>query len=126
VQRFFSTFPNERPGAGLLLLRLTLSAGLLVDGFARIHEPAIAQILLAIGEFLIGPLLIAGMWTPIVGVVVCVLQLSIVVMTDGTLELPLQRAAIGLGLALLGPGAWSVDARVFGRRRIAIKDLREP
>jgi hypothetical protein len=34
-------------------------------------------------------------------------------------------AAIGLCLALLGPGAWSIDARLFGRRRVEIKQLRE-
>jgi hypothetical protein len=25
---------------------------------------------------------------------------------------------LGLGLAMIGPGAWSVDARLFGRKQI--------
>jgi hypothetical protein len=29
---------------------------------------------------------------------------------------------IGAGLALLGPGAWSVDARLFGWKRIDVRD----
>ena len=28
--------------------------------------------------------------------------------------------ALGAALAMLGPGAWSVDARLFGRKRIQI------
>jgi len=31
-------------------------------------------------------------------------------------------AVLGLALAMIGPGAWSVDARLFGRRRIAFHD----
>ena len=31
-------------------------------------------------------------------------------------------AAIGAALGLLGPGAWSVDARLFGWRRIDVRD----
>jgi hypothetical protein len=27
---------------------------------------------------------------------------------------------LGVTLAMLGPGAWSVDARLFGRKRIQI------
>jgi uncharacterized membrane protein YphA (DoxX/SURF4 family) len=30
----------------------------------------------------------------------------------------LTGAALGVGLAMLGPGAWSVDARRFGRKRL--------
>jgi hypothetical protein len=27
-------------------------------------------------------------------------------------------AALGISLAMLGPGAWSLDARIFGRKRL--------
>ena len=30
--------------------------------------------------------------------------------------------SIGIALALLGPGAWSIDARIFGWKRIDIRD----
>jgi hypothetical protein len=31
-----------------------------------------------------------------------------------------RLGALGAALAMLGPGAWSVDARLFGRKRIEI------
>jgi len=36
---------------------------------------------------------------------------------------PIMLATIGASLALLGPGAWSIDARLYGRRRIDIDSL---
>lgn len=33
-------------------------------------------------------------------------------------------AVLAVGLAMLGPGAWSVDARLFGRKRFAIDRTR--
>jgi len=108
-----------------LLLRLTLTAGLFADAIARLHEPTGWQMLPAAGEILMGALLAVGVWTPIAGVVVCLLQLDLLLMTAGTIELPLHRGAVGICLALLGPGAWSIDARLFGRRRVEIKNLRD-
>jgi uncharacterized membrane protein YphA (DoxX/SURF4 family) len=29
-------------------------------------------------------------------------------------------AVLAIGLAMLGPGAWSIDALIFGRKRITI------
>jgi hypothetical protein len=36
----------------------------------------------------------------------------------------LQLAILGAGLAMIGPGAWSVDARLFGRKRIDLPNHR--
>ncbi len=125
MQRFFSTFPNEWPGAGLLLLRLTLAGVLFADAAAALGGNAATQIIAAAGEALAGALIAIGLWTPIAGVVVCLLQLGAVLLSDGTIGPHLLQAAVGLCLALLGPGAWSIDARLFGRRRVEIKHLRE-
>jgi uncharacterized membrane protein YphA (DoxX/SURF4 family) len=35
------------------------------------------------------------------------------------------RGMIGLSVAMLGPGAWSVDARLFGRKRIDVTELQD-
>jgi putative oxidoreductase len=36
---------------------------------------------------------------------------------------PAALAVIGLSLAMLGPGSWSIDARLFGRKRIDLPCL---
>jgi uncharacterized membrane protein YphA (DoxX/SURF4 family) len=38
----------------------------------------------------------------------------------------LQLTAMSVILVLLGPGAYSLDARLFGRREIIIPDSRRP
>jgi putative oxidoreductase len=124
VQRFFSTFPNEWPGAGLLLLRLTLTGALFADAAAALNGTA-AQVIAGGGEILTGALIAIGLWTPIAGVIVFLLQLSLILTADGAIGPHVLQAAVGLCLSLLGPGAWSIDARLFGRRRVEIKHLRE-
>jgi putative oxidoreductase len=124
VRHLFSSFPNGLQGKGLLLLRLTLAGGLFGDAAMRLHDPSFTLILPALGEALTGALLLVGLWTPIVALLVCALQLGMLLATHGTIELHLLLAAIGVCLALMGPGAWSIDARLFGRRRVDIQSLR--
>jgi uncharacterized membrane protein YphA (DoxX/SURF4 family) len=125
VQRFFSTFPNEWPGAGLLLLRLTLAGALFADAAAEYGGAAPTQVIAAAVQILTGALIAIGLWTPFAGAMACALQLSLVLIVGATAEPYLLQASVGLGLALLGPGAWSFDARLFGRRRVDIKHLRD-
>lgn len=126
MQRFFSTFPTGSPGAGLLLLRLILGAVLIAAAVVAItRSPSSLVITLAFAELLTAAAIILGVWTPIVGVLVCLLQIGGLLKSDGAIEPHLVRAAVGLSLALLGPGAWSIDARLFGRRRVEIKHLRD-
>jgi uncharacterized membrane protein YphA (DoxX/SURF4 family) len=59
-----------------------------------------------------------GLWTPLAAVAGTAIQI-IVIIFGHRFDLPLLvYAAVGLSLALLGPGAWSFDARLFGRKRI--------
>jgi uncharacterized membrane protein YphA (DoxX/SURF4 family) len=125
MQRFFSTFPDGWPAAGLLLLRLMLGSALFADATAGLRGSTLSQALPAAAEILTGSLIIVGLWTPIAGVIVCLLQLGVVLMADRTIEPQLLKAAVGMSLAFLGPGAWSIDARLFGRRRVEIKHLRD-
>jgi putative oxidoreductase len=125
VQRWFSTFPNNWPGAGLLLLRLTLAGGLFTAAWTELQAATVLQNIAAVGELLLGLLLIMGLWTPIVGIVSCLLEITLVVMAGRAMESSLMQAAIGVCLALLGPGAWSIDARLFGRKRVEITRLND-
>lgn len=67
-----------------------------------------------------GILLLVGLWTPMAGVLVVIVELWIAVSRPNDLCTTLLLGALGAGLAMLGPGAWSIDARLFGRKRIEI------
>lgn len=125
MQRFFSAFPDEWPGAGLLILRLTLTAALVADAMVGLQGPVSSQAIPAVAEILTAALLVLGLWTPIAAIIACLLQLVILVSAGRGIEPPLLRAAMGLSLALLGPGAWSIDARLFGRKRVEFKHHRD-
>lgn len=125
MRHLFSSFPNGLQGVGLLLLRLTLVAALFTDAATRLRGPDFSMILPAVVEALTGALLLIGLGVPIAAIFVCVLQLAMLLETHGTTELHLLLAAVGLCLALMGPGAWSIDAHLFGRRRVEIKSLRD-
>jgi uncharacterized membrane protein YphA (DoxX/SURF4 family) len=69
----------------------------------------------------VGSLLIPGLWTPVAGLLTAVLAMW------NTISQPSDRwgcillATIGAALAFVGPGAWSLDARIFGWTRIEIR-----
>jgi putative oxidoreductase len=84
-------------------------------------EAAVPQILGAAA----GVLLLAGLWTPVAGAVVAILEAWIAFSQPGNPFMPLVLAVLGASLAMIGPGAWSIDARLFGRKEI-FKAIRIP
>jgi len=69
-----------------------------------------------------GMLLVVGLWTPIVGTVAAVAAAMHAWSDPADARTYVLLAALAAALALLGPGAWSIDARLFGWRRIEIRD----
>jgi putative oxidoreductase len=65
-----------------------------------------------------GALIIAGLWTPVTGIVESAVQGSIAFSRPNGALAPIVLAVLGLSLAMIGPGAWSIDARLFGRKQI--------
>jgi uncharacterized membrane protein YphA (DoxX/SURF4 family) len=59
-----------------------------------------------------------GLWTPIVAFAQSAIQINRFMLAYPAEPSLLVTAAMGFSLALLGPGAWSLDARLFGRKRI--------
>jgi hypothetical protein len=64
-----------------------------------------------------GLLLVIGLWTPLAGIAVAAITISRILPADDPFA-PVLAATIGGALAMLGPGCWSVDARLFGWKRI--------
>lgn len=64
-----------------------------------------------------GVLLIAGLWTPVAGVLMACAEAWVAVSSSAHAGVPAALAVLGISLALIGPGEWSVDARIYGRRR---------
>jgi hypothetical protein len=66
----------------------------------------------------VGILLIAGLWTPIVGTGIALIEIWNMFALSGDKWVWLLLGTIGAALAMLGPGLWSIDARLFGWKRI--------
>lgn len=122
MRRLFSTFAYGLPGVGLLLMRLVVGISLIANGIQKFQTGQSIELatlnLLAVGD---GVLLIAGLWTPIAGCLVSILAVWGFLAQNASLCPIILSATIGAGLALVGPGAWSMDAWLFGWKRIDIE-----
>jgi len=119
LQRLFSTFASGFPGIGLMLQRLVTAAALLCCLITRLQGPApAASVALQLIEAAAAILLLLGFWTPVAGAIVAGRELWIVFSGGGDIWLPLVLATLGATIAMIGPGAWSIDALLFGRKQI--------
>ena len=124
MRRLFFTFTRGLPGVGLLILRLVIGISHWLLTASRSFKadlpskPAAPQALVVAA----GILLLVGLWTPVAGVLVTVVELWFAFSHPGDTWAHLRMAAYGAALALTGPGGWSVDARLFGWKRIDIPD----
>jgi putative oxidoreductase len=66
----------------------------------------------------VGVLLMIGLWTPIAGSLIAVIETWNVLTHSGNPLISAVLVVLGATLAMIGPGAWSVDARLFGRKHI--------
>lgn len=131
MQRTLSTFPGGWPAAGLLLLRATIGLALLVQGASSMLEWrdfGFLALAIDLGMIAGGVLLLLGYLTPIAGVLAALLSLASAFswVPAPIFDLFQDRmtamlaAIVALAIICLGPGALSLDARLFGRREIII------
>jgi uncharacterized membrane protein YphA (DoxX/SURF4 family) len=136
VQRLYSGFPSALPGIGLLLLRVTLAVSI-ANGAMRALGSDDAASYGAVGvAYRIALLVLSipmavGFLTPIVHVIVAIVESAAFAMQfsmlgsslvqDEPYQTHLLRIAIAIALALIGPGAFSADSRLFGRRQIILQ-----
>jgi putative oxidoreductase len=72
----------------------------------------------------LGILLLAGLWTPVTGILICAAETWILLSRPADdLWAPLILVALAASVAMIGPGAWSIDARLFGRKHIETSQL---
>jgi putative oxidoreductase len=123
LQRLFSMFPNGWPGGGLLLLRLTNGTLLLHFCIACWLENAyrVAGAFLAIPA-IIAVLLLVGLWTPIAGALSAAAEVPLFMQGTTDLRTLICLMTIGIAVSMLGPGAFSIDAALFGRHRLDLPD----
>jgi len=128
--RLYSAFPGGLPGISLLLLRVVFAITLLVQGGLYLGgpEPTPGAWFVGLAALAAGILMLIGFLTPIVGTLVGVgaigiglslLPASVPTLFDSRTPIVLAVTML-LTIIVLGPGAVSVDARIFGRREIII------
>lgn len=102
-------------------MRAGQCAHVLRQGSTHLTEDSSLPLSLLQGlEFVTSGLLAIGLWTPIAGLLQSMMEFRWMYAMGHYDDANFQAALMALCLSLLGPGAWSIDARLFGRRRIRI------
>lgn len=131
VHRLFSAFPAGFPGIGLLLLRVVVGTTLLAHGILCLLSSERVTLSLSVTSTLLllsGVCLLIGFLTPILSLLACFECLGIafswlpaqLMNSFDSKSALVPIIAISLAIALLGPGAFSIDARLFGWKEIVI------
>jgi uncharacterized membrane protein YphA (DoxX/SURF4 family) len=131
LQRLYSTFPGGWHGVGLLLLRVAIGGTLILQGSA--YLPHLRGLRLEIWSVCLlaiagGTALLVGFLTPIASSLAVLGGTGIMLSWLPTANWnvfncnPLSLAAVIVAVAsgLLGPGAFSLDAHLFGLRKVII------
>jgi uncharacterized membrane protein YphA (DoxX/SURF4 family) len=124
VQRLFATFPDGQPGVALLLLRIAIAGILAFRGPAYWQGPSNIWIAVICDAF--GLLLAIGLFTPFVAMAGAAIGAAAMLLNK-SID-PASAAfvlAVMAALGLLGAGAYSLDARLYGRREVVVHSRRE-
>jgi len=114
MQRLYSTFARGWPGTGLVCLRVA-------SAIAGFHFADLGSMNPSLGSLVhaaAGLLLSIGLWTPLAGGALSLIALWSAFFVENAFWPELLLATMAASLAMLGPGRWSIDARLFGRKRL--------
>lgn len=119
MRRLYSTFAGGWPGTGLLLIRFVVGSSLLFRAIPLLRGdlPVSTTVTWAVlgGS---GILIVAGLWTPIAGTLVAAIEVGQMLAFPADAWASLFLGTMAGALAMLGPGLWSIDARLFGWKRV--------
>jgi uncharacterized membrane protein YphA (DoxX/SURF4 family) len=134
LQRTFTSFPSGWVGAALLVLRGVVGASAMVEAIlAAVDMSSALGWAACASAALSGLALVLGFLTPIVSsflaaagaTILLSMPASTLLLLDSRMAL-LEFVVMAGAVAVLGPGAASIDARLFGRREVAISEKRRP
>lgn len=124
MQRLSAMFPAGRAGAGLLVLRVVVALQLLALGGSCVR-PVMGTLLVWLGQVM-AVLLCIGIATPVLALLYAGMALYCLLQHWSAASMLLAMYGLiianSIALALLGPGAYSLDAQLFGRRLIVLRD----
>lgn len=108
MQKLFTTFPAGAPGVALLLLRCALAAAHIF----LVEAPLTIRLIVSI-------LMCLGLLTPLVAPIAAIVTLVCIWLDSNADPALCALLAVHAGaLSMLGPGAYSLDSRLFGRRLV--------
>lgn len=140
MKKIYDDFVGGRAAAGLLIVRLVFGLGILQHGWPKIQHafnwmgpdapvPGLMQALAALSEFGGGLALMLGLLTPLAMFgLTCTMLVAIVVVHlsagdpfvsltgSPSYELAALYLAVALTMIIIGPGKFSLDALLFGKR----------
>jgi uncharacterized membrane protein YphA (DoxX/SURF4 family) len=125
LQRLFSTFPEGLSGLGLLFLRLTVAGTILFLTFfffSHLVRETFRGWLIAAVSIVFSAAMISGFLTPVISALIFIGGILFLILSPGEMNsfFMIYLVILSLVIILLGPGAYSIDARLFGRREIIL------
>jgi uncharacterized membrane protein YphA (DoxX/SURF4 family) len=120
VQPPYVSLTDSLPSLGLLLLRVATGTALAVACWRALESGSLELITIQLIAIVLGIFLFLGFWTRLTSVIVSALELFSASSHNCNPWLSVLISALGAALSLLGPGCWSVDARISGWKRIEI------
>jgi len=123
LRRLFSNFARGWPGAGLLFMRVVAAVALIAHALTLLRAGAPLYVLaIEIVTIFAGMLLLVGFWTPIAGALMALLEVRTIISKPVDVWFHILLGTLGIALAVIGPGTWSLDARLFGWKRIDFQE----
>jgi hypothetical protein len=115
-------FPAGLVGVALLILRVSVAITILINAAERWVLATSFWIVVGLGLAALS--LFLGLLTPYLSLISVALQMTVLVSGSGN-RFQLLTSIVGSGIiSVLGPGAYSLDSRIFGRRLLELPSKR--